>query len=403
MDSTQGSLKLAREGAGWSQEQAIVRFEAIGKAMGIPVPLRASLRTMFSMFENSHRPVPERYRPVFRELYRATDEELGFRTARNGFSITDLPLLPVDDGMAPSPEVLSYLSNLLAVQVEADAVLGPRYLIAPIQSQLALAGQVSEMFRGSDRRLALAVGVRLAEFCGWLYQDSGDAKSAVSWTSVSLDYAHELNDAQLVSYVLMRKSNIATEFGTPGHGLGLADAALDRDDALTPRMKAVCLRQKANAHARLSERREFEATIDQALEAADLGARQEVQDQAPYCTPSYVEMEAGMSRVELGQEEAAIEIFEQSLAEWPGDTQARDRGICLARLAVAASAVGHAERACEVGSQALAIAKSTGSARVRRHLAVTFDNLSAAGGNATVREFRDGLVKFLYPDRAGHR
>jgi hypothetical protein len=41
------------------------------------------------------------------------------------------------------------------------------------------------------------------------------------WTDRSLEYATELDDRRVVSYVLMRKSNIATESGQPGHGLGL--------------------------------------------------------------------------------------------------------------------------------------------------------------------------------------
>lgn len=400
MESSEGLLKRARQRQGWSQEQAIVRFEAISKAMGMLMPARASLRTLLSVFENNRRSVPERYRQVFRELYRATDEELGFTIARDGFDVPiSLSLAPAAD-QSPPPEIFGYLSSVLAEQVRVDTYIGPGYLIPAVRSQLSLIDQVIERFRGVDRHQGLVVAAKTAEFCGWLYQDSGDPGAAAFWTSASLDYAHELSDPQLVSYVLMRKSNIATEFGTPGHGLGLANAALTADDSLTPRLKAVCLRQKANAHAQLSERREFEEAIDGAMAAADLGARQEMSDNASYCTPSYVAMEAGMSRLQLGQEESAIEIFERSLADWPGETQTRDRGICLARLAVATSTAGQVERACEAGTQALAIARSTGSARLRSHLVMVYDNLAAAKGNMGVQRFRDGLATFLYPGQA---
>ena len=57
----------------------------------------------------------------------------------------------------------------------------------------------------------------------------------------------------MVSYVLMRKSNIATDAGQPGHGLGLANAALKQHQQLTPRLRAVALRQRANAYAMFAE------------------------------------------------------------------------------------------------------------------------------------------------------
>jgi transcriptional regulator with XRE-family HTH domain len=71
------NLRQARLRRGWSQEQTIVRFESIARVLAVEVPARSSLRTLLSMFENNRRAVPGQYRPVFRELYRATDDELG--------------------------------------------------------------------------------------------------------------------------------------------------------------------------------------------------------------------------------------------------------------------------------------------------------------------------------------
>ena len=76
------------------------------------------------------------------------------------------------------------------------------------------------------------------------------------------------------------------------------------------------VKQVANAHALLSERREFEAAVDQALMQAEAGTGQDVDDVAGYCTPSYVEMEAGMSWVRLGETDTAVEVFEESLRTW---------------------------------------------------------------------------------------
>ena len=331
MNSQVSALRRARNKRGWSQEQAIVRFENVSRSMGITVPGRASLRSLLSMFENDRRQVPVQYRPVFRELYRATDEDLGFAAGRSLAALPVPPPLPPDLPARVSGEILGYLGNVLDEHVRADTVVGPRYLVPTVQSQMPLIARLCESARGGDRQAVLAIAARYAEFCGWLYQDSGDCPAALAWTNQALDYAHELGDPQVIAYALMRKSNIATDCGEPGHALGLANAALATPGSLSPRTRAACLRQQANAHALLAERKDFEATVDLALTSADHDEDRE--DLAVYCTPSLVAMEAGLSWVRLGQPDAAVGVFRDSLASWDDGSQTRDRGLCLARLA----------------------------------------------------------------------
>ncbi|MGP4104962.1 hypothetical protein [Nonomuraea sp. KM90] len=218
------------------------------------------------MFENNRREIPASYRRIFCELYRASESDLGLDTKTGIFTATPSspPALPQALPGAPSPEVITYLTNVLAEHTRADALLGPLYLVPAVQAQLPLIDRLVQSARGADRRPVLELAARFAEFCGWLYQDSGDTECAMHWTNRALDYAQELADPQRVAYVLMRKSNIVTEAGHPGQGLGLANAALNAAPDLTPRLRAVSLRQLANAHALLAEPREFEAAVDQA-------------------------------------------------------------------------------------------------------------------------------------------
>ncbi len=98
-----------------------------------------------------------------------------------------------------------------------------------------------------------------------------------------------------------------------------------------------------------------------------------------------------MSWVQLGQPTAATDAFERSLAVWPPGSQTRDRGLCLARLATAAVVQGDTERSCEAGAQALAVAHSTGSARIRRQLRSLYDELAPHGSSTAVRDLRAQL------------
>ena len=138
MDRQLTLLKQARQSHRWSQEQAIVRIETLGRRMGIALPTRTSLRTLLSAFENDHRNVPEQYRPIFCELYRATDAELGLQQEGKALILPIQPDPPDRHIERPTPEIITYLTNVRIEHAKADALLGPRYLIPTVQSQMPL-------------------------------------------------------------------------------------------------------------------------------------------------------------------------------------------------------------------------------------------------------------------------
>jgi hypothetical protein len=102
-------------------------------------------------------------------------------------------------------------------------------------------------------------------------------------------------------------------------------------------------------------------------------------------------MEAGISWVELGQPDRGMSTLEESLASWPSTSQARDRALCLARLATAAAACGDRERAPAAASEALVVARTTGSARIRTQLAAAYHRLTRLGMSDAVTELKDQL------------
>jgi hypothetical protein len=219
----------------------------------------------------------------------------------------------------------------------------------------------------------------------------------MSWTSKSLEYAVELDERRVASYVLMRKSNIATDSGQAGHGLGLANAALRQPGQLTPRLRAVALRQRANAYALLGESAAAAGDIQAALTEALAGAEQEEDDLAPYCTPSYVEMEAGASWIRLGAASSAIPVFEESRSQWQVDEQTRDRALCLARLATAYADTGEPEPACVIAEDLISIADGLASARVAGQVAELRESLAAWRCDPVVADLLHRLETFRVP------
>ena len=191
----------------------------------------------------------------------------------------------------------------------------------------------------------------------------------------------------------------ATRPGQPGQGLGLANAALKQRDYLTPRLHAVVLRQRANAYAMLHEPSNFARDAEEAFKQAIVGTSQGESDLAPYCTPSYVEMEAGASWVKLNSAKVALPVFEESRTNWNAAEQVRDRALCLARLATAYAATGEAEQACVVAEELIAVAGGLSSARVSAQVADLRRSLAPEHHNLAVRDLLRRLEAFKDPLR----
>jgi hypothetical protein len=283
--------------------------------------------------------------------------------------------------------VISALRELQRGYVRADRMIGALSVTDAARTHLAAVETACRVARGADRAGALAFACRFMEFCGWLHQDSGDLPCAMYWTDRALDYAMELADQRSIAYTLMRKAAIATEAGNPAQGLGIASFALTSADALTPRLKAVILRQTAHAHAALRETTGLARDADKALAEAIQGASQDEEDRASYCSPMYVAMETGHSMVIAGQPEAALTVLARSHADWSDQEQSRDYALCVSRLATAYAAAGEPGQACATATEAIGLAYGIGSRRVITQLG-TLSRLLAGkyAGDPTVTE-----------------
>jgi transcriptional regulator with XRE-family HTH domain len=290
--------------------------------------------------------------------------------------------------------VLSALRGMHRGYVEADRLMGSLCVVGPIQLQMPVIEKACEVSRGADRIEMLRFACQFAEFGGWIFQDAGDLTCAMQWTNRALDYVLELGDERVIAYTLMRKAMIATEGGTPAQGLGIADAALRRKDSLTPRLRAVILRQRSYSNAVLGEVIATARDADEAVTEAVAGENQDEEDRAPYCTPTYAAMEAGASWVLLGHPKTAIPILEKSRSEWADHTEVRDYALCVSRLALAYATAGDVERACAAADEVVALAQGLGSRRVVSQLGLLYRGLERWRRDPAVAGVR-GRLKML--------
>src|SRR4051794_11375840 len=353
----ESQLKVARKGRGWSQLRLLVELERLAASRGLPVPSRSSLKTEISRWENGHVTPREPYIGLLAEIYQATPPELGL-------PVTPPQFVPHQGALGPSHlsvESVALIDELLANYTKADNVLGPCHLIHVALQHLIHLEPVLIRVRGPLRGEGLRLASRFAEMAGWRSQDAGDLVAAQQWTDRSLDFLAESAELNQRAYVLMRKSAIAAERQEHGQSLSLAAAACRDVERLTPRIRALVLRQRAISHALVRDERESERSAGEALEAV---AAEDVSGCYDYCTPSYVAMECGVSSFLIGKLDVASERLSAASATWP-DGFPRDHGLCLSRLAVVEVARGNLDAACAVGQDALAASRVAESARTK--------------------------------------
>ena len=242
-----------------SQMQVIAAMKRNAPGLGIHLPDTESLKTYLTRWENGRNEPGPDYRRLLRVVYGMTDAELGFPP-------TDTPDVAVAvPGTDLSTEGLAYFETLLGEHVRADNRLGPQHVIGLVEHQAHQLNIAARNARGPARRGVIALAFRYREFLGWLQQDSGRYAAAMESTDRALDMATELGDPLWNAYLLMRKSNIATDADDPASGAALADAALRAASGAPPKLHAVILRQKANAHAALGDPRECATAVDRSF------------------------------------------------------------------------------------------------------------------------------------------
>jgi tetratricopeptide (TPR) repeat protein len=346
----------------WSQMRLVMEMQRVAHRLGITLPDARSLKVSISRWENGHVHVerPE-YRRVLCAVFGLTEEELGLDRAPTAPSLPAKPAAPRIDR-----EILSYYDEMLREHAAADNLMGPRHLLDVVGLQTQTLATAARNTRGPIRHELLAVVSRYHEFLGWLYQDAGNTEAAMRLTDRAMDYAIELHEPMTTAYLLMRKSNIATDTASPDLALPMIEAALGTSGELPPRICATILRQKANAHAVLGEPAECADAMARAYDHVEVDDPVGAQ-RAPYCTAAYLDMEAASCWTRLGRPDEALSVFRERLAERP-TTLRRDGGLSLARLATAHATVGELERACVIGHRAVQVGHATGSARIAREL-----------------------------------
>jgi tetratricopeptide (TPR) repeat protein len=291
------------------------------------------------------------------------------------------------------PEMVARLLDLRAALVQTDSLIGPGRLLATVCEQISLIQNHVAVAAAKVRTELLMVGALYAEFAGWLFDDAGQLTAGSAWSDQALGWAHAAGCADLVSYVLMRKAQQAMLVKQAGMVILFAQAAQRNGDRASDRVLASGAQQEAHGHALAGDERAATVALARAYDmVTDAPPPDDRIQLAAHCDVSYLHAQRGSCMVRLDRPREAVGAFDEALSCWPTDYR-RERGLYLARKSRALVSAGEPCEAAATGSEALDIARATGSARTLDELRDLDAALARVGTTDTeVDTFRHELA-----------
>ncbi|GLZ35168.1 hypothetical protein Lesp02_73550 [Lentzea sp. NBRC 105346] len=270
-----------------------------------------------------------------------------------------LSLLSID------PTTTHHLLVLRRVVNDADNYGRPAALKPTVRELCEFTDRLRRSASGEFRRQLLAVGAVYAEFYGWLHEQTHDLREATYWTTQALQQAQAADDPDAIAYATVRMAELAALEEDNDRVMGLLRAA-KQTSGVSPVVRAMLLRQEASALSRAGDRSCMN-TLDEAKKL--VGNRQMSnadEYEIGYCfTERHLDVQRGACLLRLGELDEAIIHYEH--LRW-GNVCQWERGVHTAKLAVAHAFAGDLEQTVLIASEALELARSTGSTVITREL-----------------------------------
>jgi transcriptional regulator with XRE-family HTH domain len=284
--------------------------------------------------------------------------------------------------------------RLLGQQTSPAVVLGP--VIAQLHTLRTLARDNPEPIASE----LLVLASRVAEYAGWMCQESGDERAAVWWTRRAVALAEAGRDRQLSSYALVREAEIALYQQDALSTVELAQRAQAGSGA-GPRVLGLAARCEAQGHALAGDLDACLAALDRAAEYLDShradplppgSGRSDLIVLGSSSVTDQVSLARGWALCDLGRSAQSAALLDRCVATIPA-TARRARARFNARRALAHAQHGEIDMACQVVAEVLGDAAQVDSATVRSDLRQV--------ARALNRWHRHGAVRNVYPELTG--
>lgn len=355
------ALRAARKEAGLTVEQLADRVEEVRRRRGLREVQHESVRRQLIGFESGDHQPGDQWRQLIAAALQIPHDRLFGPSAPRA-----LPS-PMLASMHVTEATVQILLRQRALHAENEHIFGPLHVQQQAYADLQVVNQFLAVTPARLRREMHHAAASVAELFGWIAQDSGDARLALTLTDEALSHLNVVNHVDLAfkAMLMMRRSNIVTA-SDPRTAVECADVAAQLAEHLpTGRLHAAIGRQQAFAVLAAGEERAFNEHAAYALDLAQ--ADRTADDLAAYATRGYVVSETTPGLIRLKRADEAAEQLIEHLPHWP-DGQQRDLGIAQLRLVRALTATGDYATALQYADEAVTAWRATPSARARLEL-----------------------------------
>jgi hypothetical protein len=363
----------ARDTRGWSQTRLISELERRGRANGVPVMSRASLKTSLSRWENGHAVPDRQYRRLLREIYGLTDAELGFEKP-TGLDDNTIELgAELRARVAASARVDGALVKVLQDQTDnirrLDRQLGAPVLLDQMQAHMATLTQLLHYSVLDSTRLPLAAALAdAAALAGWQALDVGAVSRAWEHHETAATAGRIAGQPALLAHARGQQAYALLEIGRADDALSLVrDARREAGRRIPARLVSWLCCTEAEVAAAAGLESESRHVLDKADAVLPPGSGDD--PELPYVSldQHHLVRWRGSTLARLGDHEAVADLGRALSTVGPEYVRAQTGlHVDLAQAPIAADAADAAE---EHIATARGLASQVGSVRQLRRLA----------------------------------
>ena len=313
----------------------------------------------------------------------------GLGSAAVGLATTPAAAFPHQVTLPTDVNPLEHFQQMLQVLVNHDRLFGAQRVIPVVHEQISIIQQLRSSWRGTDHQKLVHVQAQYAEFCGWLHEDAGEYHLAESWTDRALGLSHLADDHDLTVYLLVRTAGLAGAKRVPADAIGAGEQAL----CMAPprsRLAAYAATWTGRGYALSSDHGTMERSYERACELLRDSDADPDSMCGPWLNETSVALNRAWSLALRGDYHSAAQSFQNAIADLPGERRS-DRGVYLARAALAHAGDGQVEHAATLGLDALTIGLETRSGRILTELARLDDALTPWNTVPAVTDFRTAM------------
>ncbi|MEU9452619.1 helix-turn-helix transcriptional regulator [Streptomyces sp. NPDC048277] len=266
----------------------------------------------------------------------------------------------------------------------------PAALLPPLSRQATTIAHMAGQSSGSIRSELLVIAARFAEYAGWMAQEAGRVAEALDWTAQAVELAQAGGDTDLADYAMVRRALVALYNTDARETVELVEQA--QRDGVPPRIRGLATQRAAQGHALAGDEYACLSELDR---ARTLLAHDDARSNGPVLGPTHlpdlVSMVTGWCLHDLGRHREAAAILDHECLRIPPHA-VRTRVRYGLRRALAHSASGEIEHACEVARELLVFTDLAPSATIRTDVRKLDRELRRFRTHPAVRELRPGLA-----------